>query len=117
LLFTPDFAPCHQTQSRDRTPLLLSQVTLPEIRAKLRPRRILALAENTRFPASLAALERLDRSIGRLESLSGRLVGDVPVARELEQVREDYFRLEAASRMVEGRLDGVIGRLKIMLGE
>ena len=37
------------------------------------------------------------------------------LAAQLQTVRDDYVRLDQASRMVETRLDGAIGRIKTIL--
>lgn len=76
------------------------------------------MSDISHLPNCLAALERLEAAIGRLEALTGRLPGDnQALTSELIRSRDDYARLEEASRLVEGRLDGVINRLKTVLGE
>ena len=75
------------------------------------------MSDAKQLPASLAALERLVAAVGRLEEIAGRPADDDALARELDRSREDYARLEEASRLVEGRLDGVINRLKLILGD
>lgn len=75
------------------------------------------MSDAKQLAASMAALERLAAAVGRLEVLAGRPTDDDALARELDRSREDYARLEEASRLVEGRLDGVINRLKLILGD
>ena len=68
------------------------------------------------LPRSRAALERLDRALQRLEEgLTQRGNADLFLAREVEEARADYERLDQASRQVEARIDDVIGRLRTLL--
>jgi hypothetical protein len=64
-------------------------------------------------------MERLDQAIRRLESAAAakvaRLAEGDRVMEELRLARQDYARLDGASQLVEDRLDGVIGRLKMIL--
>ena len=73
--------------------------------------------KDTPLPRSRAALERLDRAVQRLEGVAGQAHGDLFLAEDLRQARDDYARLDHTTRLVEARLDGVIGRLKLVLGE
>ncbi|HIJ63400.1 MAG TPA: hypothetical protein HPQ04_11975 [Rhodospirillaceae bacterium] len=75
------------------------------------------MTDTSPLPASRAALERLAAAVGRLEELAGRPTDDDALVHALDRSRQDYARLEEASRLVEGRLDGVIDRLKLILGD
>jgi hypothetical protein len=67
------------------------------------------------LPRSRAALDRLELALQRLEGVAVHSHGDQYLAEELRLAREDYARLDDTTRMVEARLDGVIGRLKLMI--
>ncbi len=73
--------------------------------------------KGTQLPRSRAALERLDRAVQRLEGAAGQAHGDLFLAEDLRRARDDYARLDHTTRLVEARLDGVIGRLKFVLEE
>lgn len=79
---------------------------------------------DTSLPRSHAALQRLEQALNRLDNaVSSRdaeypdQVADVAtdLAEELRRARADYARLDDASRLVEQRLDGVIGHLRLMI--
>lgn len=64
------------------------------------------------------AMKRLGAAIDRLESASARVgAGDLLLAGELRDAREDYVRLEETTRVVSGRLDATILRLRDLLEE
>lgn len=71
------------------------------------------------LPRSVAAKQRLEQAIRRLESAAAakaaRLAEGDRLVDDLRLARQDYARLDGASQLVEDRLDGVIGRLKIIL--
>ena len=83
-----------------------------------------------RFTKTDAALERLDQAIARLEKIAAAaptaLAAPAPTAKssampdlfghdELTRARQDYARLDQASRQVEGRLDAMADRLQTLL--
>jgi len=81
-----------------------------------------------RFAKTDAALERLDQAIDRLElaaaaapaALTAKAakpsaLPDLFGADELGQARQDYARLDQATRQVEGRLDAMADRLQTLL--
>jgi exonuclease VII small subunit len=83
-----------------------------------------------RFTKTDAALERLEQAVARLEGavaalpggLSAPKAGKAPAALpdlfghdELTRARQDYARLDQASRQVEGRLDAMADRLQTLL--
>jgi hypothetical protein len=64
------------------------------------------------------AMKRLGAAIDRLESASARVgAGDLLLAGELRDAREEYARLEETTKVVSGRLDAAIGRLHDLLEE
>jgi hypothetical protein len=76
------------------------------------------LADNINsLPRSRVAVDRLEKAVSRLEALMGSSTADLFGNAELKATRDDYTRLEEASRVVESRLDAVIGRLKTILEE
>ncbi len=72
---------------------------------------------DNQLPRSRAAIERLERALQRLEGATAHHNGDLFLEGELRRARDDYRRLDEASRLVEARLDGAIGRLKLILEE
>ena len=83
-----------------------------------------------RFAKTDAALDRLDQAIARLEAaaMAAPTEPAVPKAAkqsaampdlfghdELTKARQDYARLDQASRQVEGRLDSMADRLQTLL--
>lgn len=71
------------------------------------------------LPRSLAAMQRLEQALHRLENAGAakvaRLADGDRLVEDLRLARQDYARLDGASQLVEDRLDGVIGRLKMIL--
>lgn len=62
------------------------------------------------------AVKRLGAAIDRLEVAAARVgAGDLLLAGELRDARDDYARLEDTTRVVAGRLDAAIGRLRTIL--
>ncbi|WP_244511205.1 hypothetical protein [Magnetospirillum fulvum] len=62
------------------------------------------------------AMQRLGAAIDRLESAAARVgAGDLLLAGELRESREDYERLDETVRIVAGRLDDTIDRLRGLL--
>lgn len=62
------------------------------------------------------ALRRLGTAIDRLESAAARVgAGDLLLAGELRDARDDYARLEDTTRVVSARLDAAIGHLRTLL--
>ena len=70
---------------------------------------------DNQLPHTRTAIGRLERSVQRLEKAMAGHHGDLFLAQELTDAREDYARLDGATRLVEERLDGVIERLKVIL--
>lgn len=71
---------------------------------------------DTQLPRSRAAIEQLEHAVSRLEGAVARnRDGELSLAAELRRAREDYARLDDTTRLVEQRLDGVIGRLRLMI--
>ena len=79
-----------------------------------------------RFAKTDAALERLDQAIARLEAATASAALAPKPAKassalpdlfghELDQARQDYARLDQASRQVETRLDAMADRLQTLL--
>ncbi len=83
-----------------------------------------------RLTKTEAALERLDQAIARLELAAAaapdgltssasapksQAMPDLFGHEELTRVREDYARLDQASRNVESRLDAMADRLQTLL--
>lgn len=65
-----------------------------------------------------AAVQRLGSAIERLEVASTRLgAGDLLLAGELRDARDEHSHLAETTRVVAGRLDAVIGRLHVLLEE
>jgi hypothetical protein len=69
----------------------------------------------SRQPRSRAAIERLERSLRRLEEVMANRAGDLFLAEELRVARDAYSRLDNAAQAVEGRLNAVVDRLKSVL--
>lgn len=74
------------------------------------------------LPRSIAAMERLERALQRLEVLAERPSGDLfappppdEPAPSPDQAKREH--LEAVAAQAERRLDGVIERLRQILGE
>ncbi len=64
------------------------------------------------------ALRRLGDAIDRLEQASARVgAGDLLLAGELRDARDDYAELEDTTRVVTARLDATIDRLRTLLEE
>ncbi|WP_231376237.1 hypothetical protein [Magnetospirillum fulvum] len=64
------------------------------------------------------AMQRLGAAIDRLEGAAARVgAGDLLLAGELRESREDYERLDETVRIVAGRLDDTIDRLRGLLEE
>jgi len=64
------------------------------------------------------AMQRLGAAIERLEGAAARVgAGDLLLAGELRESREDYERLDETVRIVAGRLDDTIDRLRGLLEE
>ncbi len=83
-----------------------------------------------RFTKTEAALERLDQAIARLEKAAAAspvpITAPAPAPKsaampdlfghdELTRARQDYARLDQASRVVESRLDAMADRLQTLL--
>lgn len=82
-----------------------------------------------RFTKTDAALERLDQAINRLEQAAAAAPQALAAPKaakhsalpdlfghdELTRARQDYARLEQASRQVENRLDAMADRLQTLL--
>ena len=83
-----------------------------------------------RFAKTDAALGRLDQAIARLEAAVAAAPNGLTAPKaakasaalpdlfghdELTQARQDYARLDQASRQVEGRLDAMADRLQTLL--
>ena len=82
-----------------------------------------------RFAKTDAALDRLDKAISRLERALAEAPLPAPAAPspkssampdlfgndELNRTRQDYEKLDQASRQVEARLDGMANRLQTIL--
>ncbi len=74
------------------------------------------------LPLSQMALDRLSAALDRLEGVLTRPLPQIPAAdavdgEEMQQIREDFARLDDATRVVETRLSGIIERLRIVLGD
>lgn len=70
------------------------------------------------LPQSESALTRLGEAIDRLEAAAARIgAGDLLLAGELRDAREDYEHLQDTTRVVSQRLDGTINRLRFLLEE
>lgn len=65
------------------------------------------------------AMRRLGTAIERLEAAAATRVaaGDLLLAGELRGARDDYAGLEETTRVVAGRLDAAIDRLRLLLEE
>jgi hypothetical protein len=64
------------------------------------------------------AIRRLGAAIDRLESAAARVgAGDLLLAGELRDAREEHARLEDTTRVVATRLDAAIDRLRLLLEE
>lgn len=62
------------------------------------------------------AIQRLGSAIDRLEAAAARVgAGDLLLAGELRDAREQHAALEDTTRVVSQRLDGAIGRLRQLL--
>lgn len=63
-------------------------------------------------------MQRLGAAIDRLEAASARVgSGDLLLAGELRDARDDYARLQDTTRVVSDRLDATIDRLRTLLEE
>jgi hypothetical protein len=63
-----------------------------------------------------AAIDRLGAAIDRLETAAARVgAGDLLLAGELRDARDQHAVLEDTTRVVAQRLDGAIGRLRTLL--
>ncbi len=70
------------------------------------------------FSRTAAAVQRLGSAIERLETASARVgAGDLLLAGELRDARDEHTALAETTRVVAGRLDAVIGRLHVLLEE
>jgi len=70
------------------------------------------------FSHTSASIDRLAAAIDRLESAAARIgAGDLLLAGELRQAREENETLRDTTRVVTQRLDGVIDRLRFVLEE
>ena len=67
------------------------------------------------LPRSRVAIDRLEQAVIRLEGAMGRPKGDLFGNSDLPAGRDDFERLDQTTRLVETRLDAVIGRLKTIL--
>lgn len=64
------------------------------------------------------AIERLGAAIDRLEAAAARVgAGDLLLAGELRDARDQYAALEDTTRVVSQRLDAAIDRLRTLLEE
>ncbi|MBI2235832.1 MAG: hypothetical protein HYU60_02555 [Magnetospirillum sp.] len=64
------------------------------------------------------AIRRLGAAIDRLEQATTRVgAGDLLLAGELRDAREDYAELQDTTRVVAVRLDATIDRLRSLLGD
>lgn len=65
-----------------------------------------------------AAVQRLGQAIDRLEAASARVgAGDLLLAGELRDAKDQQAALQDTTRVVAQRLDAAIGRLRTILGE
>lgn len=63
-------------------------------------------------------MKRLGAAIDRLEAASARVgAGDLLLAGELRDARDDYASLQDTTRVVSQRLDAAIDRLRGLLEE
>lgn len=63
-----------------------------------------------------AAVQRLGAAIDRLETAAARVgAGDLLLAGELRDARDQHAALEDTTRVVSQRLDGAIARLRTLL--
>lgn len=70
------------------------------------------------FSRTQAVLERLGAAIDRLEECSTRAQsGDLLLAGELREAREQYETLQDTTRVVSQRLDSVIQKLALVVEE
>ncbi len=75
-------------------------------------------AETTPPDATARALQRLANAVERLESAASHAAsGDLLLAGELRDLRDDYARLDDASRVAATRLDTTMARLRDLLEE
>lgn len=75
-------------------------------------------AASTRRDKTDAALNRLDRAIAKLECALPAAPARTPDlfgGDELSRVKQDYAKLDQASRQVEAKLDGMVDRLQDLL--
>lgn len=73
---------------------------------------------NGSFSRTAAAVQRLGAAIDRLDMASTRLgAGDLLLAGELRDARDEHAHLAETTRVVAGRLDEVIGCLHVLLEE
>lgn len=65
-----------------------------------------------------AAVQRLGQAIDRLEAASARVgAGDLLLAGELRDAKDQQAALQDTTRVVAQRLDAAIGRLRTILEE
>jgi hypothetical protein len=76
---------------------------------------------SSRWSKTDAALNRLDQAIARLEralpagASAPPRAPDLFAGDELSRVRQDYSKLDQASRQVEAKLDSMVDRLQDLL--
>jgi hypothetical protein len=76
------------------------------------------LVSETAFNRTEAALDRLGTVIDRLESAAARVgAGDLLLAGELRDARDQQAALADSNRVVSARLDQAIFRLRTLLEE
>lgn len=64
------------------------------------------------------AVQRLGQAIDRLEAATARVgAGDLLLAGELRDAKDQHAALEDTTRVVSQRLDAAIGRLRTILEE
>jgi hypothetical protein len=74
--------------------------------------------QGTGLQCTEEAVRRLGQAIDRLEAAAARVgAGDLLLAGELRDARDDYARLEDSARVVSTRLDAAIDRLRLLLEE
>lgn len=68
------------------------------------------------FSRTEAAVQRLGQAIDRLEAAAARVgAGDLLLAGELRDARDEHAALADTTRVVAQRLDATIGRLRAIL--
>jgi hypothetical protein len=73
--------------------------------------------QNTQLSRSRAAIARLEQALQRLEGVMRPQNGDLFHTDGLHRARQDYACLDEATKTVEARLDDIIDRLQLLLGE